>query len=323
MRKLLTIAFGSCLVVALAVVCHAATTSIVWNIGPYLPASPPPAGGFPTAGDGFWNAWPPPGGGLQYGAGQEAYIGVEDPFGPLIGWTKNVQVYIWGGRPEDVEGIGWNQSTGISGGDMHGNSAPETWAVQNPGKGSTATFEVSMQFTGFQPAGEWIDLSRASGVSKITQVDWRTVCTCVKNKAKLQDATSTLDPDDTDPEPVDLTQLWYFPDVPIDTTAVPTLDAPAGTGPWTYQYVSTDPYGNEMPDGGIEWTTTGVGVADDATIECDLTNLSTDGVVVTEDFYDADSGLYMNGSGACPEPGAFALLGIGAIGLLRRPRKSV
>ena len=60
---------------------------------------------------------------------------------------------------------------------------------------------------------------------------------------------------------VQLTEIWIFNDsIPLNANALPIITAPLQSGPWSYELVYADPYGNPCPQGGWRCYTTGPGI---------------------------------------------------------------
>jgi hypothetical protein len=58
-----------------------------------------------------------------------------------------------------------------------------------------------------------------------------------------------------------LIELTIFPEnVHIDEYIQPVLYEPPGTGPWHFDFVYEDPYGNPRPLGGVRWESSGPGI---------------------------------------------------------------
>ncbi|HNQ22297.1 MAG TPA: hypothetical protein PKK06_04310 [Phycisphaerae bacterium] len=59
------------------------------------------------------------------------------------------------------------------------------------------------------------------------------------------------------------TAVIAFPtNVMVNPSVTPTFTAPPQTGTWQYSFVYTDPYGAPMPNGGVRWETTGMGLTE-------------------------------------------------------------
>lgn len=60
---------------------------------------------------------------------------------------------------------------------------------------------------------------------------------------------------------INLTELIIFPqNAMINESSEPILYPPEGTGPWFWEFVYQDPYGNPMPQGGVLWGSSGPGI---------------------------------------------------------------
>ncbi len=90
------------------------------------------------------------------------------------------------------------------------------------------------------------------------------------------------------------TELCFFPLYsPIDTDATPTFAADAQTGNWSFEYVYADPLGNPRPEGGLRWTTDGVGflTGDEFDATLDVLNMTSGAMSIFA--FDAESQVYL------------------------------
>ncbi len=262
----------------------------------------------------FWTAFPAsPGlGGLL--KNQVVWIGLDDPL-EKNDWKKSVTIVL--------SGLNLNQWLPLSAfpgaatdaqNDIKAYNGPQQVPIGFPlGPGNFTKAQINFTMAQ-QPPGEWVKLTVAGNTLTpiINSIDAWQQCINTKNNGRQTDIKSTLKGDG----PALTTKLWIFPDVSIDMTATPTLDAPAGSGNWSYQYVTTDPYGNSMPLGGVEWTTDGAGINDGDTVSASTTQLSPDGLDFTLYSYDANANQIVMGIGTCPEPSTSALVALGAGALL-------
>jgi hypothetical protein len=124
-------------------------------------------------------------------------------------------------------------------------------------------------------------------------------------------------------DPYQVNEYYVFPlAVAADpNTADSEFDAPAADGNWTANYVTTDPFGNSMPLGGIEWTSDGSGLNMGDPFDLTLSQVGpTPDTWYEEILGDSVTSDYTVIDAECPEPSALALLSIGSMALLRRPK---
>lgn len=177
-----------------------------------------------------------------------------------------------------------------------------------------------------QPDGEWLRLhGYGTGGEAVQIYKAKIITTCYDGdvnygkNCKYKNGRS-VDPPDT----LQLTEFWYLPEeVDIDNLVVPTFEGPAGSGNWSYSWVTTDPYGNPMPHGGVKWVTDGAGITDDQPYSAEFSCKEEGNVWTRFYMYDENTEMYIDQDLYCPEPATMGLFGVGLAGVLwlRRRRR--
>jgi hypothetical protein len=113
-----------------------------------------------------------------------------------------------------------------------------------------------------QPSWEMVKVKRTTkGTAQVTvNIDGNSNCSYggrTANDTVIIDSLWYGAPYDT----VELTDIWIFHEsTSVNTGIQPEIVPPPGTGPFTYEFVYTDPDSNPRPQGGIHWYTTGQGI---------------------------------------------------------------
>lgn len=184
--------------------------------------------------------------------------------------------------------------------------------IIEPIKAKPDKLEVNIWFNP-QPDGEWLCLSIPSGVSiDVTEVKAPSTCYKRKNKGFTHTLEDAWEYDGSD---LRLTEIWYFPvSVPVDTNITPTFTGPINSGNWTYQWVDTDPFGDLMKQGGVKWTTDGIGINELEAYSLSLSMTQLADTWYLQYAFDAVSGEYIYNYIDCvPLPSTLLLLGSGLL----------
>jgi len=171
------------------------------------------------------------------------------------------------------------------------------------------------------PSGVWVHLvpTSVTPAPKITGTIW--YWRDVKGHVNFGTTCDFKYTEGSTKDPPLRTEYWFFPDdVPIDTSQTPTFVGPPGSGNWSYQYLYSDPYGNPMPNGGIEWTTNGAGVSDGQEVDTSFDCVAPGNVLYTDYEVFAD-GTTVPFTEVCPEPASAGMIALSAVGLLARRRQ--
>ncbi|MEW6250957.1 MAG: PEP-CTERM sorting domain-containing protein [Planctomycetota bacterium] len=299
-----------------------AAGTIYWSDQPGPPPNVAPGTEPPPPPPWFWRTLAANPAGLIR---DEVWLGVPNSYAGQ--WTqKSVEVEVRGARLRSF-GSPIAAAGGVvpAGGRLDVNPPNPIWETPGVPAGAVGKCKFTIRP---QPAGEWIKLVKTPGQVAPTIDLVRFTHTCQEwtiNDGRLckliRQKTETVDNTSNDAV-MRLTEFWFFPDVDIDPGYVPTMNAPAGSGNWTYQYVTADPYNNPRPHGGLKWSTDGAGIYAGELYDHIFQNMNEN--MVWCDSFLRDAGarevVYYEQPRWCPEPASLILLVLGACGHgLRRP----
>jgi hypothetical protein len=159
-------------------------------------------------------------------------------------------------------------------------------------EGQTRTFNIQMK----QPDREVVKLHRFAALSntrgETTIAIVHSMCTVITTcdvAVDLQDTRVGV----ADLDESRIVDVILFPEtVPVDDAAAHVFDAPPSTGDWTPQIVYVDPDGQPRPQGGVRWTSDGVGLTpgDACNLRVFMTSLADDTYYLYA--FDAEAGAW-------------------------------
>ncbi|MBD3232822.1 MAG: T9SS type A sorting domain-containing protein [candidate division Zixibacteria bacterium] len=185
--------------------------------------------------------------------GESIWIGIPNEFAQdnqkFVYWTIPVSEPFDGSK-----GVGGYYNGGAS----HSRVVTEhSWFTQ----GNPDLFTISFILDP-QPEWEVIKITNNDFVDVDLIMEDATVKTLCWKRETYEPVYKFVDVSHDGPEDsYSLIELTMFPvNAMIDVNYPPNLNAPEGTGPWFYDFVFEDPYGNPMPQGGVRWMSAGPGM---------------------------------------------------------------
>jgi hypothetical protein len=219
------------------------------------------------------NQWEKMTGAVTVAPGDKIWLGVDN--NENNGRFKSVNVTLFSAQMTDTSPTLFNLG-GWGGGSVGNTQAKEQERCRS------ASRAKGMQMFGTvispQPNGEWLRLI-ANGAGSLDKVEFKWRCTTNDpNRDKKAIINShggnafggvgatgdtglslVTTAQDAALDGGNVMELWFFPDVGIDTSGATELLAPEGSGNWTASFVTVDPYGNSIESGGVRWVTDGAG----------------------------------------------------------------
>lgn len=182
------------------------------------------------------------------------------------GGQKDVTLELWGtGLDQLMFDPDWCHGVNVDGVPPKVLTCPTQWKHTRGDKGY-----VRVKYSMIpNPEGEWVGIFNPYN-HEIEVTDILLTGSCVRqhcvNDKKFVDVNAKVT---SSADPLQITEYWAFPlEFDLDQTYTPTFTGPAGSGDWSSQYVTEDPWGAPMLHGGWHWATNGPGFADGQDFSC-------------------------------------------------------
>lgn len=92
---------------------------------------------------------------------------------------------------------------------------------------------------------------------------------------------------------LEITEVLVYSEISaVDVTVAPTITAPPGSGPWSYEFVFVDENAEPLPQGGVRFNTAGVGVLTEQEFDVTFTMAGPAAGLYRFAAYDAVEGEY-------------------------------
>ena|GEM_PF-1981719 len=257
--------------------------SIIWvmMVGTAYPWTTKMATSDPTnkpLSDGVWGNV----GSFSLSAGQKIWFGVSNIHVPSNTKKATLKLQVTDGDKLQISDVKGYYNGGSSSSTTYGYSGPT--AKPAPAPANTYEWKASVRP---QPSWEVFELiypGKYGDRKDFTVSDDRGTSGCDESSSGthvFNVESGTI----TDEESYCVTEIHYYPiseTLYVAGSLEPRITVPSETGDWEYEILSTDPYGEPRPLGGVRFYTLGPGICTDA----DITYSVWFGTMAMEQWYD-------------------------------------